>query len=127
MSTASLAHPIDHIGEHKKFRAFILLAFFMAAITGIELVIIFLPLSDFIMITGIILLSMVKFFGVILWFMHLYYDRAGLFIVFFCALMMASGTVIALVYLFSPEDVLLEEVHYMNKAGTALNASVNNI
>lgn len=111
MSAAAHAAP-DHDhqahleAEHTKFHHFVNLALFMAAITGIELVVIFLPFATWVILFFVVGLSVVKFIGVILWFMHLIYDHKLLTIAFVCSLLIATGTVIALLFLIDPADAL---------------------
>ncbi len=105
-----MSHAIDLEGENQKFHAFVNLAFFMAAITGIELVVIFIPFSYGVVMAAIVVLSVVKFFGVILWFMHLVYDKLFCTILFLMGLCVALGTVTALLLLFNSDRTLpLEE------------------
>ena len=107
VATANRA-PIDpHLREEQlRFHAFVNLALFMAAVTGMELVIIFLPWANWIVMTGIIVLSVAKFVGVVTWFMHLIYDKALNTIFFLMGLSIAVGTVIALLMLHTPEAFL---------------------
>ena len=104
---ASADHHQAHLAaENVKFHHFVNLALFMAAITGIELVAIFLPFSTWIILALVVILSVVKFIGVILWFMHLIYDHKLLTIAFVSSLVIATGTVIALLFLMDPADAL---------------------
>ncbi|GAB4282643.1 MAG: hypothetical protein Tsb0018_10790 [Opitutales bacterium] len=91
--------------EAKRYHAFINLAFILAILTSTEIVIIFLPFASWLIVTSLVVLSLVKFFCVILWFMHLIYDRILLFLLFMSGLLIAVGTVIALMFLFSPNDL----------------------
>lgn len=92
--------------EQKKYFTFMNLAFLMTALTGIELVIIFLPFPGSILIFGsLIFLSLVKFVGVIFWFMHLIYDKKLLTVIFLFGMTLAAGTATALMFLFSETHV----------------------
>lgn len=106
MSAHPHAHTVDLKAENEKFYAFIYLALFMAVVTGVELLVIYLPLPEWIIFAGVVLLSLVKFFGVIFWFMHLIYDHKLLTLVFCASLAIATGTAIALMFLFHPDDVI---------------------
>lgn len=108
MNEGSSSHHIDTEGENKKFYAFVNLALFMAAVTGIELIIIFIPFANWIIMTAIIVLSLVKFVGVLIWFMHLVYDKFFYTILFLIGLFIALGTFTALIFLFSSKDVMLQ-------------------
>ena len=104
MSSATAELHIDYKGESEKFYAFVNLALFMAFVTGMELVIIFIPFPNWIVFTLIVVLSAVKFFGVITWFMHLIYDRLFCTVLFMMGLVIAACTCTALLLLFSPDD-----------------------
>ena len=78
--------------EDRKFHAFVNLALFMAAITSVELVIIFVPIANVIIVVTVITLSAVKFFGVILWFMHLVYDKVLCSVLFLMGFIIAVGS-----------------------------------
>ncbi|MGB0371666.1 MAG: cytochrome C oxidase subunit IV family protein [Opitutales bacterium] len=105
MSQLTLA-PIDVLkDENDKYHTFINLGLFLAALTGIEIVIIFFPWNPWVIFWGLVILSVIKFICVIAWFMHLIYDKFVTTAVFMSGLIIATGTVIALVALFSfPEE-----------------------
>lgn len=89
-------------GENTKYHTFINLALVLAAITGVELVLVYLPSPPFhpLLITAtLIALSVFKFFAVMAWFMHLIYDRLILTLVFGAGLSIAGGTVVALMFI----------------------------
>lgn len=108
-----MSHTADHsvdqdflIAEQKKYFTFMNLAFLMTALTGIELVIIFLPFPGSILIFGsLVFLSLIKFVGVIFWFMHLIYDGKLLTVIFLFGMALASGTSAALLLIFSEDHV----------------------
>ena len=87
--------------ETRRYHHFITLALWLAVITGVEIVAIFLPVPAGIVLTGLVVLSLVKFFAVILWFMHLIYDHRLLLWLFLAGLLLAAATFTALVALFS--------------------------
>lgn len=92
--------------EQKRYFTFMSLAFLMTALTGIELVLIFLPFPGSILLfSSLVILSLIKFIGVIFWFMHLIYDRMLLTIIFLFGMLIATGTAIALMLLFTVDDV----------------------
>lgn len=103
----------DHIvEEHKKYFTFFNLSIALIAITGIELVIIYVPINKWFVLSSLVVLSTVKFIGVIWWFMHLRWDRALCTIIFLIGLVLATGTVTALMLLFGrdpegPPEILL--------------------
>jgi cytochrome c oxidase subunit 4 len=95
----------EHDEENKKYHTFVNLALILAAITGIELVLVYLPLNTIFITVVLITLSLFKFVAVIAWFMHLIYDQLLLTLVFGAGLAIAAGTVVALMFLMSPSHV----------------------
>lgn len=93
------------VEEVRRYHHFITLALWLAAITGVEIVLIFLPVSLPIILTVLCLLSAIKFFAVILWFMHLIYDHRLLFWVFVAGLGLAFATFTALLALFAVDRI----------------------
>jgi len=94
----------DHLEEeHRKYFTFFNLAIALIAITAIELVIIYIPVWAPIIWTSLIILSVLKFVGVIWWFMHLRWDRMLCTLLFLLGLGIATGTVIALMLLFQAD------------------------
>jgi cytochrome c oxidase subunit IV len=102
----AVAHDPDFLAEEvRRYHHFITLALWLAAITGAEIVLIFLPVPMPIVLTALSLMSAIKFFAVILWFMHLIYDHKLLFWIFMCGLVLAFATYAALLSLFSVQDI----------------------
>jgi len=94
--------------ENQRYHTFINIAMALAVITGIEIVIIFLPFSFAVIMTSLIVLSVIKFIAVILWFMHLIYDKILCFYLFLAGMIIATGTLVALLALMDREDVDME-------------------
>ncbi|HEY9248473.1 MAG TPA: cytochrome C oxidase subunit IV family protein [Rariglobus sp.] len=95
----------DH-GRHEasKFHIFVQLAMILAVITGVEIVLIYIPLAKWLIVSSLIVLSLVKFMLVIFIFMHLKWDKLFCTILFFIGLVLAGGTVAALMAIFSAHD-----------------------
>ena len=96
----------DHTGavaDHapSKFHFYIQIAMILAVITGIEVVLIYLPLGRGIVVGTLLLLSIVKFMFVIFYFMHLRWDKLFCTILFFIGLVLAGFTMWALLHLFN--------------------------
>lgn len=91
--------------EQTKYYHFINLGLFLAVLTGIEIVIIYFPWDPMLIFWILVILSVIKFVGVIAWFMHLIYDKLLLTMVFMSGLIIGTGTAIALLLLFSSRDV----------------------
>jgi cytochrome c oxidase subunit 4 len=107
MSSAAHALSPDALleQENKRYHAFINLALFLSVFTGIEIVVIFMPWASWVLMATLVTLSVVKFFCVIFWFMHLIYDAPLLTILFLAGLVLAAGTMIALLSLMQYDDV----------------------
>jgi cytochrome c oxidase subunit IV len=91
--------------EIRRYHHFITLALWLAAITGVEIVLIFLPVSLSIILAVLCILSAIKFFAVILWFMHLIYDHRLLFWIFITGMGLTFATFTALLALFTVDRV----------------------
>ena len=87
-------------GEHKRFFTFFNVILTLIGLTFLELIIIVLPFHQYVLLTGLIVLSIVKFVLVIWYFMHLRWDQIFLTALFVLGLILASGTVAALYLLF---------------------------
>ena len=96
------SHGHDH--GQSKFHIFVQIAMLLAVITGIEIVVIYLPLHHLLVLGALAVLSLVKFMFVIFIFMHLKWDKLLCTILFFIGLVLATGTVAALYFLFSVGD-----------------------
>jgi cytochrome c oxidase subunit IV len=105
--SASAVLPGSHAAQahaHEgKFHLFVQLAMILAVITGLELLIIYMPLALWLIITVLMGLSVVKFLCVIFIFMHLRWDKAFCTILFFIGLVLAGGTVGALLLIHIAE------------------------
>lgn len=99
-SAASDAH-----GHHEpsKFHIYVQIAMLLGVITGIEIVLIYLPFAKWIVVTGLVVLSTIKFLYVIFYFMHLKWDKLFCTVLFFIGLVLAGGTMWALLKLFGAE------------------------
>ena len=101
---------IDKSGENKKYHAFVSLALILAAVTGIELVLVYLPFSIAFVYSVLIALSLFKFIAVIAWFMHLIYDKLILTLAFGTGMAIATGTYTALLFLLGSDRVAPVEI-----------------
>jgi cytochrome c oxidase subunit 4 len=106
MSTPSVSIPTEprEHGDENKFWAYVQIAMLLAVITGVEIVAINLPFGKVLLVTALVILSLVKFLFVIFYFMHLRWDKAFCTILFFIGLILAGGTMWALLHLFSVEE-----------------------
>ncbi len=86
--------------ESRKYFTFVNLIIVLTAATFFELIIIVMPFPSLLLMWGLIGLSLVKFVGVVWWFMHLRWDQILLTLVFLVGLIIATGTVAALMLLF---------------------------
>jgi len=102
-----LALPSDtpgHSSVQSRYHVYVQIAMILAIITGVELLLIFLPFPKALLVTGLVTLSAVKFLFVIFFFMHLRWDKVFCTILFFIGLVLAGGTMWALHSLFSVTD-----------------------
>ncbi|WP_245844201.1 cytochrome C oxidase subunit IV family protein [Nibricoccus aquaticus] len=114
MASHAAHSPAPHHDEHAhadahsegKFHIFVQIAMLLAVITGVEIVLIYLPLTKWLIVTSLVVLSTVKFMFVIFYFMHLKWDKLFCTIIFFIGLVLAGGTMWALLKLFSAEASL---------------------
>ncbi|MGA1204543.1 MAG: cytochrome C oxidase subunit IV family protein [Opitutales bacterium] len=91
------------VQEHKKYFTFFNVALALILITAVEIVIVYLPISKFIVLSALSILSLAKFLAVIWWFMHLRWDKALCTVLFIIGLLIATGTVTALLFLFEAD------------------------
>ena len=91
--------------ENEKYHTFVNLALALAAITGVELVLVYLPFNVAFIYSSLIALSVFKFGAVIAWFMHLIYDKLLLTLAFMTGMAIAVGTYTALLFIFSRKNV----------------------
>ncbi len=89
--------------EPSKFHIYIQIAMILAVITGLEVVLVYLPIVKWFVVTTLCLLSAVKFMFVIFFFMHLRWDKVFCTVLFFIGLVLAGGTMWALLHLFGAE------------------------
>lgn len=86
--------------EHAKYFTFFNLSLALIAITAIELIIVYIPINPGVVVGSLVFLSLLKFVGVVWWFMHLRWDRVLCTVLFLIGLILATGTVTALLLLF---------------------------
>ena len=110
-----------HAPSTGKFHLFVQIAMILAAITGVEVVLIYLPFARWLIITALAVLSLAKFLMVIFWFMHLKFDKVFCTLLFFIGLVLTGGTVTALVSIFSANDSvpLTAQAIYAERAAAA--------
>ena len=109
--------------EHKRYHVFFNLGFILCFVTMIEVIVIFLPFVKGFLFWSLVLLSLGKFFAVIMIFMHLVYDKRLYTLLFIAGLALATGTVFALTHLFSPARVDREALSYLEPSGTIVRTS----
>ncbi len=103
MSAPATAHADAGHHEPSKFHVYIQIAMILSVITGIEVVLIYMPLAKWLIVTSLCVLSAVKFMFVIFYFMHLRWDKVFCTVLFFIGLVLAGGTMWALLHLFGAE------------------------
>ena len=93
----------EHGHDVSKFQIYVQIAMLLAVITGIEIVCVYLPFARWILVSALVFFSAVKFLFVIFFFMHLRWDKPFCTILFFIGLILAGGTMWALLQLFSAD------------------------
>ena len=105
---SAVTTPTSAVDSHdhgdSKFQLFIQIAMVLAVITGVEIVIVYIPIARWLVISALLILSLVKFMLVIFYFMHLRWDKVFCTILFFIGLILAGGTTLALLALFAVGD-----------------------
>ena len=101
-------HSEDPVAEEsKRFFTFFNLSMILVAITGIEVVIIYVQTFESMSIIGVLFAtSIIKFFGVVWWFMHLRWDKSLNTILFLMGLVIALGTYFAVIYMSDVHPVV---------------------
>ena len=90
--------------QESKFHLLVQMAMVLAVMTGMEVVLVYLPLAKWIIITGLMVLLTIKFIIGIYLFMHLKWDKLFCTILFLIGLILAGGTAAALLALFNDND-----------------------
>ena len=101
-------HSEDPVAEEsKRFFTFFNLSMILVAITGLEIVIIYVQSFEGSTIIGVLFAtSVLKFIGVIWWFMHLRWDKILNTILFVMGLVIALGTYFAVIYMADEHPVV---------------------
>jgi cytochrome c oxidase subunit 4 len=101
-------HSEDPVAEEsKRFFTFFNLSMFLVAVTGLEIVIIYVQTFDGSYIIGILFTtSVLKFIGVIWWFMHLRWDKILNTILFLMGLVIAVFTFFAVIYMGDTHPII---------------------
>ena len=103
MDANTATSKVDTGTAHSKFHTFVQIAMVLSVITGIEIVLVYLPFAKWLIVSALVILSAVKFLFVIFYFMHLRWDKVFCTVLFFIGLVLALGTVAALLALFGAE------------------------
>ncbi len=89
--------------EPSKYHFYIKVAMILSVVTGIEVVLVYLPIAKWFVVTTLLILSAGKFMAVIFYFMHLRWDKVFCTILFFIGLVLAGGTMWALLHIFGAD------------------------
>jgi cytochrome c oxidase subunit 4 len=103
MSAPATAAAAPGHHEASKLHIYVQIAMILGVITGVEIVLVYLPLAHWFVFATLATLSAVKFMFVIFYFMHLRWDKVFCTILFFIGLVLAGGTMWALLHLFGSE------------------------
>jgi cytochrome c oxidase subunit 4 len=103
MSAPAATHSAAGHKEPSKLHIYVQIAMILSVITGVEVVLVYLPLAKWLVVTTLCVLSAVKFMFVIFYFMHLRWDKVFCTVLFFIGLVLAGGTMWALLHLFGAD------------------------
>ena len=105
MSAPSPALATGHDApQESKFHLLVQMAMLLAFMTGMEVMLVYLPLAKGIIITGLMVLLTIKFILGIFLFMHLKWDKLFCTVLFLIGLILAGGTAAALLAMFNDHD-----------------------
>ena len=109
-------HAEDPVSEEsKRFFTFFNLSMILVAITGIEIVIIYVETFEGSSIISVLFAtSILKFIGVVWWFMHLRWDKILNTMLFLLGLVIALGTFFAVIYMADTHPVIAEDGFSVN-------------
>ena len=109
-------HAEDPVSEEsKRFFTFFNLSMILVAITGIEIVIIYVETFEGSSIISVLFAtSILKFVGVVWWFMHLRWDKILNTMLFLLGLVIALGTFFAVIYMADTHPVIAEDGFSVN-------------
>ncbi len=114
---ASPVHTADsHTHSEGKFHIFVQLAMVLSIITGVEIIMVYLPFAHWLLFSTLAILSAVKFLFVIFFFMHLRWDKVFCTILFFIGLVLAGGTTWALLKIFGADASKPLTMNYQHQA-----------
>ena len=116
-------HAEDPVSEEsKRFFTFFNLSMILVAITGIEIVIIYVETFEGSSIISVLFAtSILKFVGVVWWFMHLRWDKILNTMLFLLGLVIALGTFFAVIYMADTHPVIAEDGFSVNPFKTSGN------
>lgn len=92
--------PANLKDENKKFLVCFDISLFLASVTLAEWILATLPWNYWVLSIPLLVLSVLKFVGVVVWFMHLRWDHKLCSAIFVAGLVLALGTSLALLALF---------------------------
>ena len=96
-ATTELAHDLH---SHPTWKTYVAVGAILTAITGIEVAIYYIPSLHGVIVPLLLVLSALKFFIVVLFYMHLKFDSKIFGRVFFAPLFLAMLVVVGMIMLF---------------------------
>ena len=97
------AHPhgeAAHEGGHTSWQTYVVVGVILTVITAIEVAVFYIDALAGVLVPVLLTLSALKFFIVVLWYMHLKFDSKVYWRVFFAPLCLATLVVIGMIILF---------------------------
>jgi cytochrome c oxidase subunit 4 len=96
----SEGHAAEAHGGHADWKTYVIVGVILTVITAIEVAVFYIPALHGVMIPILLALSAVKFFIVVLWYMHLKFDSRIFWRVFFGPLFLAVLVVVGMILIF---------------------------
>lgn len=94
----------DELAHHPSPRKYVFIGLVLAIITAIEVAIFYIDLSDVILVTTLIVLSVGKFGLVVAWFMHLKFDSRLFRFLFATGLVFALAVFGVVLWIFASNN-----------------------
>ena len=107
----SQSHPAEGHGSHGNVKTYVNVAIALAILTAIEVATLYIPgIPNGLLVSALLVMSAIKFFLVVGFFMHLKYDHPVMRALFVGPLIIAIAIILALMALFSAYILLPRHV-----------------
>ncbi|MGD2063336.1 MAG: cytochrome C oxidase subunit IV family protein [Nitrospirota bacterium] len=96
-----MSNQTDHRSGHPGTRVYLAVAAVLTVLTAIEVTVFYVPAMKPVLLPVLLILSAAKFALVVMFYMHLKFDRAAYGAIFIAQLFIAAVVIIALMVLFA--------------------------